>query len=706
MRIHGRLRHVLAGLSLAALAACGGSGGNNGNAGPIVAGPGDVLRSTPPEMLALKQPQSCDAFRSYVSESIADLILNIGVIACPGCAVSVGGGAQLAAAAGTDAQSFDAFTGTNSQEAGVDEIDHVEVNAGGYFFLIDGRHLVVADGLPPADLNEVASLELKQDGYIEGLLLDADNDRLVVVASEFSFFDPLPLSILPPSRPNTELLFIDVADPTNPVIERRLSIEGFKLAVRRIGNRIHAVAHTTPPIPTTISSSVRLLGLRQDLANSIASNNGTVQANLESEIRDLVNSLVAATDPDEFLPDITLHVGGQSTSVGSPVCADVAIPDVTMPFALTSVTSIDSDGSNVSSLKVANNSWNVYASEQHVYLTQTSGGWWFADRQRQQTAIHKIAVGAGAPRSVATGVVDGWAGSSFQYSEHRGFLRVVTSRSEFDPAVRIFLRDHSLYVLEDDGVGSLEVVGSERGFGAMETIFSARLVGDRGFVVTFRQIDPLFTFDLSDPVNPQLVGELEIPGVSTYIHPLGDTHLLTIGYDGNDTRLNGDFAVSIFDVQRLDDPRLVHRFVPVFDKPGFAWTPAVWDHLAFNYFDEAGTLTIPLQYSASSWDDHFSGFLALSIDTIDGISELGRLDHSDLARAVHCTGPNALAPSLCDSGVYLEAATPRRSVSALFGSEPFIYTLSNLGMKVSAADDFANPVAVLPLPYRNEYPWF
>lgn len=703
MRTQGRLRHIAMGLVSTVLVACNGSGGDNGIVPPP--GPGLGLVSTPPEVLVLKGQQTCDAFKSYVSDSIADLILNVGVVSCPSCAVRIGGGTELAAAAATDAQSFDAFTGTNSQEAGVDEADHVDVNADGYFFLIDGRHLVVADGLPPDGLSEIASLELKQSGYVEGLLLDADNDRLVVVASDFSFFDPLPLSILPPSRSATELLFIDVADPANPVIDRRLSIEGFKLAVRRIGDRIHAVAHTTPAIPVSIYDNARLLELRQSLANAIASSDEAAQTTLEGEIRDLVDTLVAITDAGDYLPDITLHVGAQDTAIGSPICADVAVPDVTMPLALTSVTSIDSDGTDVSSLKVANNSWNVYASEQNIYLTQTSGGWWFADRQRQQTAIHKIAVGNGAPRSIATGLVNGWAGSPFQFGEHAGFLRVVTSRSEFDPAANVFLRDNNLYVLADDGVGSLDVVGSELGFGAMETIFSTRLVGDRGFVVTFRQIDPLFTFDLSDPRNPTLVGELEIPGVSTYIHPIGDTHLLTIGYDGNETRLNGQFAVSLFNVERLDEPWLVDRLVPQFDAHGFAWTPAVWDHLAFNFFPDAGTLTVPVQYYASSWDEHFSGFIAFSVDALTGILELGRLDHSDLARQTHCIGPNALAPNLCDSGIYLEAANPRRAVSALVGDRAFIYTLSNLGMKVSPAVDFANPVATLPLPYRNEYPW-
>ena len=136
------------------------------------------------------------------------------------------------------------------------------------------------------------------------------------------------------------------------------------------------------------------------------------------------------------------------------------------------------------------------------------------------------------------------------------------------------------------------IVGKVSGFAAGEQIFSARFLGTRGFVVTFRQIDPLFTFDLSVPEDPRLVGQVEIPGVSTYLHPLDDAHLLTIGYDGDQNRLNGQFQLQIFDVQNLADPRLLHKIVPKFEVPGFAWTNAAQDHLAFNYFPEGGTLTV------------------------------------------------------------------------------------------------------------------
>ena len=504
--------------------------------------------------------------------------------------------------------------------------------------------------------------------------------------------------------PITEVVFIDVANPAAPVIDRRLKIEGFELAVRRIGSRVHVVSHTTPVIPLPIVTDARILDLRQRLGAAVEGSDAARR--VKDEIRALVGALVAATDVKGYLPDIVSQIGGQpAVDVTPPNCSNVAIPDVTMPLALTTITSVNSDGTNVDSLTVANNSWDIYASDKHLYLRQTSGGWWFAERQRQQTAIYKIEIGGEAPVYRALGMVDGWTNSSFQLSEHQGYLRVVTNRWERDPKDDVWLQDNNLFVLADDNAGGLQVVGSVKGFGKGERIFSARLLGNRGFVVTFRQIDPLFAFDLSIPQDPRLVGEVEIPGVSTYLHPLDETHLLTIGFDGDQNRLNGNFQLQIFDVQNLSDPRLVHKYVPKLDARGFAWTQATHDHLAFNYFPAAGTLTVPVQYYAADLADHFSGFFAFGVSTATGFTELGRLDHSDLARREHCAPTGQPTPAVCSSGVYLEAANPRRSVSASYNGATYIYTLSNVGMKVSAAQSFAQPIAVLPLPYRNGYSW-
>ena len=692
----------LALLALAALVgACSSGGSGGGPASPL------GLVSTPKNLLELRQKTTCDALKPAISDSIANLFLAHGFSPCPHCVITMATGGVVQPALGTDAASFEALTQTNNQESGVDELDVVEADAAGNFYIADGAYLVVANGLPPASLRQVAAIELTTNGHVEGLVLDAANRRLVAVVSEVGVFPGPSLTILPPPPwdPIVELVFLDVADPANPVVDRRVKIKGFELAIRRIGNRIHAVTHYDPFLPESIATDPSLLDLRDRYIDAITRGDSVAADSFERRVRNRITTLVAAIDVKELLPGLMLKEGEQPyVDITAPSCADVAVPDIEFSLALTSVTSIDSDGTDAGSLTVASNAWNVYASEQSVYLLQTSAGWWFSDRQRQQMAIYKIAVGANAPVYRALGTVDGWVTSSFQFSEHESFLRVATSRWEVDPVSNAVLQDNNLYVLADNSAGSLDVVGSVLGFGRGESLFSARFLGNRGFVVTFRQIDPLFAFDLSDPRDPRLVGEVEIPGVSTYIHPLDETHLLTIGWDGDQNRLNGDFQLQIFDVQNLDDPRLVHKLVPEFSADGFAWTEALWDHLAFNYFPSAGTLTVPVQYYSSQLDQHFSGFVAFSVSAGDGFSELGRLDHSDLARRIYCTNSGGTVPAICETGFYLRAASPRRSVSGSYAGATYVYTLSDAGMKVSAAHDFGTPLAVLPLPYDTYEP--
>ncbi|MDJ0926628.1 MAG: beta-propeller domain-containing protein [Gammaproteobacteria bacterium] len=709
MRQQGRLLNILTLLCAAALVACGGGGG--GGSADTSGGGGvttqEALVSTPIQMLELQEQSSCTELQAYVSESIADLVLQNGFIDCFDCAVTLAAGAPLQEGLGTDAGSFDAFTGTNNQERGVDELDIIDTDKNGNFYLIDGDHLVVANGLPPADLREIASIDLSAAGHPEGVILDPANERLVVLLSQVGWFGPVPaLAPTPfPTDPITRLLFVDVSDPENPVIDRRLKIKGFNIAVRRIDDRVHVVTHFTPTMPPILSTDVQLVDLKTRYWDALGNSDDTTD--LETEIRARVDTLVASTDINEYLPSVMVKdEGSDYVDVAEPNCGDIAVPDVPQPFALTGVTSLDSDGHNVSRLIVARNAWTVYASQRNLYLVQTSNGWWFRpERQRQQTAVHKIQIGDGRPQYKAMGRVDGWVQSSYQLSEYDGFLRAVTTRNEFIPTEARVRVDNNLYVLEDNDARRLVEVGAVEGFGENETIFSSRLLGERGYVVTFRQIDPLFTFDLSDPRDPRLAGEVEIKGVSTYIHPLDDAHLLTIGFDGDENRLNGDFRLQIFDVRNLEDPRLIHVFVPQFDAPNHAWTEATYEPHAFDYFAAAGTLTIPLQYWSSDINRHFSGFAAFSVDVVDGFGVLGRLDHSDLARDRFCNDPATGIPDICIDGRYLESANPRRSVSALLGDTTYIYTLSNVGMKVSAARDFSNAIGVLPLPYRWDWPW-
>lgn len=674
----------------------------------------EQLVTTPIEQLVLQQTTSCEELREYAIESIADQFIANAYpypicLDCEPDVMPPPPGEPVMDSAPTD-DSFDDYTTTNSQEAGVDELDLVETDVNGNFYLVDGHYLVIANGLPPEDLREIAALQIMDSGYVNGLLLDESVNRLVVVASGTHQEDSDVASMLGSTTgwvPLVEVFFIDVSNPAEPAIQKQLLFEGYQIAARRIDSRVHLISHSTPPLPWSLYSDSELTALLQQYQDAVMTASSEL-ATLEQQIRERISELLLQVDINTLLPQmLEKTAGGAFVNVPNISC-EVSKPAVSSYLAFTSITSVDSDGQNLDNLITVNNAWNVYASQNNLYLFQPSSSWWWDTWQREQTAIYKFAIGGGAAEYRAMGTVTGTATSSFQFSEFEDHLRVAANRTEFDPATGNWTQDNHLFVLaENAATGMLDMVGSVEGFGKDESIFSARFLGERGFVVTFRMIDPLFAFDLSDPNNPMLMGELEIPGVSTYMHPLDENHLLTIGFDGDMTGLTPGFQLQIFNVQDLTSPQLLHAYSPVFTADGFSWSTALWNHLAFNYFDSAGILTIPVQYWSSDIDQDFSGFASFSVDIDAGFSELGRLDHSDLARLEYCIDPTAdYYVYVCDNGAYLEAAVPLRSVIGAVDDQVYIYTFSNAGIKASNAGDFGNPLATLPLNYPSSYWWW
>jgi len=205
--------------------------------------------------------------------------------------------------------------------------------------------------------------------------------------------------------------------------------------------------------------------------------------------------------------------------------------------------------------------------------------------------------------------------NQFSMDENDGFLRVATTSEWANP-------DNSVYVLDDD----LEVVGSLEGLAPTERIYSVRFVQDTLYLVTFRQVDPLFVIDLSNPYDPKVLGEVEITGFSTYLHPIDDDHVLGIGFE------NWSVKISIFDVSDPTDPTEMDRYVI----SGGSWSEANYDHKAVLFDKQRELLVIP----ASSYTDyeHKTGAFVFKISLTEGISLRGVIDHGEynyLRRALY-----------------------------------------------------------------------
>ncbi|MEM2325180.1 MAG: beta-propeller domain-containing protein [Archaeoglobaceae archaeon] len=186
-------------------------------------------------------------------------------------------------------------------------------------------------------------------------------------------------------------------------------------------------------------------------------------------------------------------------------------------------------------------------------------------REIEKTAIWKISKEL---EIIANGEVPGRLLNQFSMDEHRNYLRVAVTVGNAN----------DLYVLDS----KLRIVGSLMGFGETERIFGVRFIGERGYVVTFRQIDPFFVIDLSNPTKPELAGELKIPGYSSYLHPIEDNFILGIGME------NGAVKISLFNVSNPRNPVEIDKYILK-----ESWSEVISNHRAFLSDEKHGIFFLP-----------------------------------------------------------------------------------------------------------------
>lgn len=636
--------------------------------------------------LKLNAIENCGEYQAFVADSLIEQHRPRSRLAIPKEGGAVGLPAPASPASGGGASQTDSapthVTDTNTQEIGVDEPDIVKTDAKGNLYIAHGGLLRVVAGHPPRELKELATLDA--GGRIYDLFLDDTQHRAVLFAAHYDQTFPAapPMNGSVASMParywraQFVVSFVDITTPESPVLTARWTLDGNPLDARRVGARIHFVLSDPIELPAALSNDASFWQLYSDYYNAATVDAANV---IEQKIIDAIRSAVAAMDVAELLPRITIAKDGKVEAGPIVGCGNVIAPQVlTLPSLLT-VASFDTDGGNLSATAVTAHGATVYASPTNLYVTQYSGGWFNNDEYRPQTAIHQFRVDGAAPKYTATGIVDGWIQNSFNLSEYNGDLRVVTNTTTWSKG--LLDQTNDLFILRDNSIGELAVRSSVRDFGKGESLFSARFLGTRGFVVTFRRVDPLFAFDLSDADNPKLLGELTIPGFSTYIHPLGENHLLTIGRDGAQAT-----QLQIFDVSDLTKPALLHKYTPPLPGGGYSYSDAEYDHHAFTFDETNNTLAIPLSYwGYDGRYDYFNGIVAFNIDVKIGIKEMVRVDHADMAIQTNCsTEPLIVAP--CDQ--YWYTANPRRSVIMTADSGVTLYSISDAGVK---ATDLASP---------------
>jgi uncharacterized secreted protein with C-terminal beta-propeller domain len=215
--------------------------------------------------------------------------------------------------------------------------------------------------------------------------------------------------------------------------------------------------------------------------------------------------------------------------------------------------------------------------------------------------------------------------NQFAMDEHDGHLRVATTTTgSSGPGADAASDNHVVVLAPAAGGDVLGLVGAVSGLGRGETIHSVRFLGDVGYVVTFRQTDPLFTVDLSDPARPRVVGELHMLGYSAYLHPIGDGRLIGVGQDATSSGSQLGTQVALFDVRNPASPERVAQAT----LPG-ASSEAEWEHRAFLWWPDTSLVAIPV--NAYEEATPFAGIVGYQVDVEgEAITEVGRVGHPGL----------------------------------------------------------------------------
>ncbi|MEE8601131.1 beta-propeller domain-containing protein [Euzebya tangerina] len=546
----------------------------------------------------LRPFDSCASLLDYYVDNAVDLVgpygfghgggfevLEEGMAADSAESAAADGVAQGASTGAPD------FSGTNNQEAGVDEADVVKTDGEVIVTALSGRvQIVDAAGATDSGTDTPIS-EISLPANIWNIELLLSGDVLVVLTSDGAegMIGPAAdgrLPAFPAAR--TSVLRYDLSDPSSPEPLGGVRFEGSYRAARLIDDTVRMVM---------VSDPTGLTFTQPD--------DGGLSA--EDEARVANEAIVAASDIDDWVPHLQ-QIGpdgelGEVSRLGD--CTAIQAPSAFAGLSTVSVVTFDASADGAvtptSSAGVVAAGDTVYASTDRLLLATSPWGRWAVPfiedpstpDEGITTAVHSFDISD--PRAtayVASGEVDGSIIGQFALSETGGVIRVATTENPQWFGASDEVSSSSLIVLAEDE-GDLVEIGRVGDLGLTEQIQSVRYLGpDLAAIVTFRQTDPLYLIDTSDPTAPAVLGELKIPGFSTYLHPVGDGYLIGVGQDADEeTGRTLGLQVSLFDIRDLASPQRVAQVT--FEGEGFS--PAEYDHRAFTYWPETEQAILPVE---------------------------------------------------------------------------------------------------------------
>ena len=519
------------------------------------------------------------------------------------------GAADLASSA-AGASSAPAHSTTNVQEEGVDEADLIKTDGRIIVTTITGTVQVV--DVATEQVISTIALPGRADQVHAGELL-LHGSTLVVLASEWGSWTPAAddrQMAFPSSR--TVVTTVDLSDPGDPRTLGSVRIEGHYSSARMIGDTVRMVMVTDPPsVEQTWPQDGRLSS--------------------EEEAEEANRQLIRDSEIDDWIPHVQVLDADGTVQSTEPLldCEEISRPRDPAGLSTMSVLSFDI-GSGApeptSGAGLVASGSTVYASTDRLIVATNRWDPWrwtdgdisqWGDGSTAKTDLHSFDISDPSGTTYrASGTVDGYLLSQWALDEENGVIRVATTT---DPRAASQESHSSLVMLREDGE-TLAETGRADGLGLTEQVRAVRYLSpDLAAIVTFRQTDPLYLIDTSDPTAPRVTGELKIPGYSAYLHPLDEDTLLGVGQDADpETGQTKGLQVSRFDISDLSAPRQTQ--VMTWED---GYTPVEWDHRAFTYWPATDQVFLPMSRWSETKEESFGGVVVLDVD--EALTEDGRI---------------------------------------------------------------------------------
>jgi inhibitor of cysteine peptidase len=551
-----------------------------------------------------------------------------------------------------DSSGQNQFSETNNQVAGVDEADMIKTD-GNYIYTITGDTLFIVKAYPGEDAKIVSTIKM-EGNYPQSLFVKGN---YLAVFGEFSNLDYFKKIDFIPRGGMTFFNIYDISDKESPELKKEYKFEGRYFNARMKDSYVYFVVASSPfyrpdmPTPIMFDGSVqKLMPVTDVYYYDIQYRNPELvtihSINLANPTEKVISKSVAVEGSENiYMSDSNIFITSTEWINEYDLRNDIYKEMLKNKLTKTDKEMIEkikaTDDAVLSQYEKDSKILQVYYTYMNYMSSNERSDFEVeADnllakkleefKHLEYTVINKISVNNGKIEITDNGKVPGRIINQFSLDENNNVLRIATTIS-----ARWFYNakggsqntqsTNNIYALDS----KMKIIGELEGLAEGEQIYSTRFIGSRLYMVTFRQVDPFFVIDLSDPTDIKELGKLKIPGFSRYLHPYDDNTIIGIGQEASDLGRTTGLKISLFDVTNVEKPKEIAKFVT---DEKYAQSNVLYEHKAFLFSKDKELLVIPAysyeyDYRTGIQSKGYNGAFVFKI-TKSEIKLRGLIDHS------------------------------------------------------------------------------